>query len=78
MKQTITTRHGSVRTGSSILITKVDDKSFMFPSGTDSQAKEMEGLSGIVESIDDMEQLHGTWGGLAVLPEADEFVVLSY
>lgn len=34
------------------------------------------GREGIVRHIDDMGQLHGTWGGLAVIPEEDEFEVL--
>ena len=34
------------------------------------------GQEGIVEHIDDIGQLHGTWGGLAVIPELDEFIVL--
>ena len=32
---------------------------------------------GVVEYIDDIGQLHGTWGGLAVIPEVDEFVILE-
>lgn len=32
-----------------------------------------DGREGIVESIDSIGQLHGTWGGLAVIPEEDEF-----
>lgn len=32
---------------------------------------------GVVEYIDDIGQLHGTWGGLAVMPEVDEFVILE-
>ena len=32
---------------------------------------------GTVESIDDIGQLHGTWGGLAVIPEEDTFVVIK-
>ena len=32
---------------------------------------------GIVETIDDMGQLHGTWGGLAVIPNADVFEVIE-
>lgn len=28
---------------------------------------------GVVEYVDDAGQLHGTWGGLAVCPEVDEF-----
>ena len=33
------------------------------------------GRIGIVQSIDDMGQLHGTWGGLAVIPGIDQFIV---
>ena len=32
-----------------------------------------DGREGTVESIDGIGQLHGTWGGLAVIPEEDEF-----
>lgn len=35
------------------------------------------GRIGIVKSIDSMGQLHGTWGGLAIIPEEDEFVILK-
>ena len=35
------------------------------------------GKEGIVTLIDDANQLHGTWGGLAVIPELDEFIVLT-
>ena len=31
------------------------------------------GREGIVEAIDAAGQLHGTWGGLAVIPETDIF-----
>ena len=34
------------------------------------------GRVGIVKSIDDAGQLHGTWGGLAVIPNYDSFVVV--
>lgn len=30
------------------------------------------GREGTIELIDDAGQLHGTWGGLAVIPEEDE------
>lgn len=36
-----------------------------------------EGREGVIWHIDDMGQLHGTWGGLAVIPEEDEFIILS-
>lgn len=32
--------------------------------------------TGVVEFIDDAGQLHGSWGGLAVIPEKDKFLVL--
>ena len=35
-----------------------------------------DGREGVVESIDSIGQLHGTWGGLGVLPEEDEFEVM--
>lgn len=28
---------------------------------------------GIVEFIDSMRQIHGTWGGCAIIPEIDKF-----
>lgn len=33
-----------------------------------------DGKSGVIESIDSMGQLHGTWGGLAVIPGVDSFI----
>lgn len=35
------------------------------------------GKEGTVLEIDDAGQLHGTWGGLAVIPEADIIEVIS-
>lgn len=35
------------------------------------------GKVGVVTYVDSMGQLHGTWGGLAVIPECDTFVVLG-
>lgn len=35
------------------------------------------GRKGIVDYIDGIGQLHGTWGGLAIIPEEDEFEVLD-
>lgn len=34
------------------------------------------GRIGTVTKIDDMGQLHGTWGGIAVIPQIDEFEIL--
>ena len=36
-----------------------------------------DGTMGVVDLIDDAGQLHGTWGGLAVIPELDEFEVIE-
>lgn len=36
-----------------------------------------DGKSGIVERVDDMGQLHGTWGFLAVIPGQDSFRVVG-
>lgn len=35
------------------------------------------GREGIITCIDDIGQLHGTWGGLGVIPEVDEYVNLA-
>ena len=43
--------------------------------GKDLQARMYNGRSGVVERIDFIGQLHGTWGGLAVIPGVDEFKV---
>lgn len=34
------------------------------------------GREGEITLIDDAKQLHGTWGGLAVIPWEDEFIIL--
>ena len=35
------------------------------------------GRVGTVTHIDDAGQIHGTWGGCAIIPEADEYEVIS-
>ena len=32
---------------------------------------------GVVTHIDDAGQIHGTWGGCALIPEIDMFVILN-
>lgn len=36
-----------------------------------------EGREGTVEFIDDAGQIHGTWGGCAIIPEADRFIIID-
>ena len=45
--------------------------------GKDLQAQMYNGRSGVVEHIDSIGQLHGTWGGLAVIPGVDDFEVID-
>ena len=35
------------------------------------------GRTGVIRSIDDMGQLHGSWGGLAVIPGEDRFEIIN-
>lgn len=35
------------------------------------------GKEGIITKIDDAGQLHGTWGGLAVIPGTDNFTIIA-
>ena len=44
--------------------------------GDEPSAADYIGKTGVVESIDDKGQLHGTWGGLGLLPE-DDYEVLA-
>lgn len=34
------------------------------------------GKEGTVTHIDDFQQLHGTWGGLAVIQDIDDFTII--
>ena len=36
-----------------------------------------DGTTGVVDHIDDAGQLHGSWGGCAVIPEIDKFEVIE-
>ena len=36
-----------------------------------------DGREGIITHIDDRGQLHGTWGGLAILPKEDDFEIIT-
>lgn len=35
------------------------------------------GKEGTVTSIDSLNQLHGSWGGCAIIPELDEFEIIK-
>lgn len=35
------------------------------------------GIEGIITSIDDANQLHGTWGGCALIPDLDSFIIIK-
>lgn len=43
----------------------------------DPAAERYKGLTGKVTHIDDLGQLHGTWGGLAIL-DVDDFEIISH
>lgn len=60
------------KVGDKIRIIRMDDC-----GGTDWQARTYNGKEGVVEHIDSIGQLFGTWGGLAVNPECDDFEVIN-
>ena len=33
---------------------------------------------GVVTRIDDAGQIHGTWGGCAIIPEVDTYIILPH
>ena len=60
-----------VKKGDTIRIIRMNDD-----GGKDFQARMYNGRSGVVEYIDSLGQLHGTWEGLALIPEVDEFQIV--
>ena len=60
-------RNYGVKVGDTIEITRLDDP----------YDHSYVGWTGVVEHIDSMGQLHGTWGGLAVIPGEDGFTILK-
>jgi hypothetical protein len=36
-----------------------------------------DGREGVITHIDSIGQLHGSWGGLAVIPEEDDFEIIT-
>lgn len=60
------------KVGDKIRIVRMDDA-----NGTDYQAAMMNGKEGVIELIDGSGQLHGTWGGLAVIPGLDVYEIIE-
>ena len=54
----------NVKIGDNIKIIKMEGE----PQYTDQE--------GVVTHIDDAGQIHGTWGGCAVVPEVDTYIIL--
>ena len=67
MKDFIHTAAGTIRPGMRLGIIKIDDPF---------TRADYPGKEGIVTMIDDIGQIHGTWGGLALVPELDDFTIL--
>lgn len=57
-----------INIGDTLLIVRMDDD-----GGKDLHARNYEGRTGVVESIDSLGQIHGTWVGLALIPGKDRF-----
>ena len=62
----------NVKIGDIIRIIRMEDA-----GGRDTQAAGGAGRTGTVEFIDSIGQLHGTWGGLAIIPEVDDFEIVE-
>ena len=61
-----------VNIGDTIRIIRMEDA-----GGRDTQAAGYAGRIRTVEFIDSIKQLHGTWGGLAIIPEVDDFEIVE-
>ena len=61
-----------VKKGDLIRVVKMDDV-----NGKDWAAAKMNGQTYIVEFVDDIGQIHVYGSGLAIIPEADEFVIVK-
>ena len=55
---------------------KVGDKIRIIRMEDELQGDKYAGCEGVIEYIDSMGQLHGTWGGLAIIPEVDIITVI--
>ena len=43
----------------------------------DGEDNRYDGKEGVIEYIDAIGQLHGSWGGLAIIPDVDEFELID-
>lgn len=55
-----------VKPGDNLRILKLDDP----------YDKSYSGREGTVTHIDDLGQIHGTWGGLALIPQEDKYILI--
>lgn len=65
MLEFLTNRTRKVKVGDKIKILSMD--------GEDGYSDRI----GVVEYIDDIGQIHGTWGGCALIPNVDKFVIIK-
>ncbi len=80
MLKEIITPAGAVKNGTRLRILRMQSETMpsrAFPDGIDHEAAAMTGKEGTVTWIDDAGQIHGTWGGLALIPGTDKFEVTS-
>lgn len=65
MLEFLTNRTRKVKVGDKIKILSMD--------GEDGYSDRI----GVVEYIDDIGQIHGTWGGCALIPNVDKFIIIN-
>jgi len=65
-------KKSQAKVGDKIRIIALDDA-----NGTDWQAREYTGREGIIEEINEAGYMYGTWGGLGILPDIDEFEIIE-
>jgi len=62
----------TVKVGDILRIIKMDDN-----NGIDNQVHDYAGRTGIVNHIDSAGQFHGTWGGIAIIPQIDKYEIVE-
>lgn len=70
MTNSIETPAGTITPGTRIRITHLNN------GDSPINDSHYDGREGTVTLIDDIGQLHGTWGGLAIIPEEDSFEII--